>query len=116
MNIYGLDFTSAPTRRKAITCAVCELRDKLLRVQDTLNLTSFEEFAAFLHANGPWLAALDFPFGQPRKLIANLNWPESWVDYMQLIASMDRTAFEETFYLILLVASAFAILCAQSRN
>ncbi len=96
MKIYGLDFTSAPSRKKPITCAVCELHDKLLHVQDCLKLTSFEDFEAFLHADGPWLAALDFPFGQPRKLISNLDWPETWQGYMQVIASMGKKGFEET--------------------
>jgi Protein of unknown function (DUF429) len=96
MKIYGFDFTSAPGRKKPITCAVCELQDHLLCVQDCLRLTSFEEFEAFLRSNGPWLAALDFPFGQPRKLISNLGWPETWEGYMQIIASMGKKEFEET--------------------
>ncbi len=96
MKIYGFDFTSVPGRKKPITCAVCELQDHLLCVQDCLRLTSFEDFEAFLHSNGPWLAALDFPFGQPRKLISNLGWPDTWEGYMQIIASMGKKEFEET--------------------
>jgi hypothetical protein len=96
MSIFGLDFTSAPGRRKPITCAVCTLQDNLLRVRDTLSLTRFEAFEDFLRSGGSWLAALDFPFGQPRKLLANLGWPENWVGYMQIIASMDKKQFEET--------------------
>lgn len=96
MKIYGFDFTSAPCRKKPITCAVCELQDKLLCVQDCLRLTSFEYFEAFLRSNGPWLAALDFPFGQPGKLISNLDWPKTWEGYMQVIASMGKKEFEET--------------------
>ncbi len=96
MTIYGFDFTSAPSRNKPITCAVCELQDALLCIQDCLKLTSFEDFEAFLRSDGPWLAALDFPFGQPRKLISNLSWPETWEGYMQIVASMDKKEFEET--------------------
>ena len=96
MKIYGFDFTSAPSRNKPITCAVCELLDTLLCVQNCLKLTSFEDFEAFLHSDGPWLAALDFPFGQPRKLISNLGWPETWEGYMQIVASMGKKEFEET--------------------
>ena len=95
MRIFGLDFTSAPGRRKPITCAVCTLQDNLLRVQDTLSLTSFADFEDFLCSEGPWLAALDFPFGQPCKLLTNLEWPENWAGYMQIIASMDKKQFEE---------------------
>jgi hypothetical protein len=96
MKIYGFDFTSAPNLKKPITCAVGELQGKLLCVQDCLRLTSFEDFEAFLRSNGPWLAALDFPFGQPRKLISNLGWPETWETYVQVIASMGKNEFEET--------------------
>lgn len=96
MRILGLDFTSAPGRRKPITCAVCTLQDSLLRVADVLSLTSFEDFEDFLRSEGPWLAALDFPFGQPRKLLTNLGWPENWVDYMQIIASLGKKQFEDT--------------------
>lgn len=96
MKIYGLDFTSAPSRKKAITCAVCELQKDLLSVKDCLRLTSFGDFEALLHADGPWLAALDFPFGLPRKLITNLGWPQTWEGYMQVIVSIGKMKFEET--------------------
>ncbi|HZU01011.1 MAG TPA: DUF429 domain-containing protein [Ktedonobacteraceae bacterium] len=94
--ILGVDFTSAPSRRKPITCAVCELKETLLVVQDCLTLTNFDQFEALLNSAGPWIAALDFPFGLPRKLLANLGWPEKWEEYVQLIAAMGKTAFVET--------------------
>ncbi len=95
MKIYGLDFTSAPRPKKPITCAVCDLQDTLLSVKNCLKLTSFEDFETFLCSDGPWLAALDFPFGQPRKLIFHLGWPETWEGYIQVIASMGKKEFEE---------------------
>ena len=98
MRIYGLDFTSSPTRRKPITCARCELRDAVLTVEDCLTMPSFAEFETFLGSDGSWLAAFDFPFGLPRKLIANLGWPQDWQDYMSIIASMSKAAFEETLH------------------
>ena len=55
-------------------------------------------FEAFLRSDGPWLAALDFPFGQPRKLIANLGWPQSWQGYMGIIASLSKAEFENTLH------------------
>ncbi len=98
MRIYGLDFTSSPTRRKPITCARCELHNAVLTVKDCLTIPAFAEFEAFLRSDGPWLAAFDFPFGQPRKLIANLGWPQKWQDYMSIIASMSKAEFEETLH------------------
>ncbi|MGZ3621560.1 MAG: DUF429 domain-containing protein [Ktedonobacteraceae bacterium] len=96
MRIYGIDFTSAPTNKKPITCAVCELQENYLKVQNCLKLVSFGDFEVFLRTNGPWLAALDFPFGQPCSLISRLNWPEKWEGYVQIIASMGKKEFEET--------------------
>jgi hypothetical protein len=106
MKIFGLDFTSAPTRKKPITCAVCELHESdepgashnasILTMQDCLTMPTFTEFEDFLRSDGPWLAALDFPFAQPRQLITNLGWPATWADYMQLIAAMSKSEFEQT--------------------
>jgi len=106
MKIYSLDFTSAPTHRKPITCAVCELhephesdechKDNVLTMQESLTIPTFTVFEDFLRSDGPWLAALDFPFGQPRQLITNLGWPAAWADYMQLIAAMSKPEFEQT--------------------
>ena len=98
MNIYGLDFTSSPSRRKPITCACCQLYNAILGVKTILKMTSFAEFEAFLHSAGPWLAAFDFPFGQPRTLIANLGWPQSWKGYIGIIASMSKAEFEDTLH------------------
>jgi hypothetical protein len=96
MRIFGIDFTSAPSHTKPITCAVCKLQDNHLKVQDCLKLVSFSDFEALLCSSGPWLAALDFPFGQPIRLISNLKWPEEWEDYVQIITSMGKKEFEET--------------------
>ena len=96
MKIFGFDFTSAPGPRKPITCALCELLASTLQLQTCVKLYNFAEFEAFLNRAGPWLAALDFPFGQPRKLISRLGWPETWEGYIQLIATMGKQSFEQT--------------------
>jgi hypothetical protein len=49
-------------------------------------LTDFEQFEAFLAHPGPWTARLDFPFGQPLKLVKNLDWGETWEDYVGRVA------------------------------
>jgi hypothetical protein len=99
MVIFGIDFTSAPGLSKPITCARCELTiipQPRLLLQDCLTFTSFHEFERFLAHGGPWLAALDFPFGQPLQLLTRLGWPTAWEDYVALIASMGKNAFEDT--------------------
>ncbi len=94
MTIHGLDFTSAPNRHKPITCATCTLEDQTLRVQDFTTFTTFEQFEAFLAQPGPWIAGLDFPFGQCRKLVTNLAWGETWAEYVSKVSLMTMQEFE----------------------
>jgi len=93
MYIYGLDFTSAPRHHKPITCAECVLEDGTLRVRDFTELTDFTQFEAFLAHPGPWVAGLDFPFGQPARLVRALEWGETWQDYVGVVADMSKQAF-----------------------
>jgi hypothetical protein len=72
MKIYGLDFTSAPRLKKPITCAECELQPDRLAVRRITTLPGFDDFKQFLLRDGPWVAGIDFPFGQPSKLIDGL--------------------------------------------
>lgn len=96
MKILGLDFTSAPGPKKPITAAICDLIDDLLRVNEIMKIDSFAAFESFLRLPGPWVAALDFPFGLPQKLLSNLGWPETWEDYISLLSIMGKTQFEQT--------------------
>ena len=68
--VYGLDFTSVPSPRKPITKAECLFEKNCLSVRRIEPLSGFSEFEAFLDTEGEWIAGIDFPFGQPRKLIA----------------------------------------------
>jgi len=96
MKIYGLDFTSAPSLKKPIACIECssESHFPLLKMVRLMKFSSFEGFEAFLGVEGPWVAAMDFPFGLPRRLIANLFWPGSWKKYVEFISAMGLKRFE----------------------
>ncbi|MDX1434016.1 MAG: DUF429 domain-containing protein [Gammaproteobacteria bacterium] len=94
MRVFGLDFTSAPRRGKPITCAACALADGTLRVEALVALESFEIFENFLGTPGPWLAGMDFPFGQPRRLCRGLGWPERWADLARHMGGLEITEFE----------------------
>lgn len=75
MKLYGIDFTSRPRRRKPITCLECTLTDDRLQAGE---LTTWEDFAGFeaaLRRPGPWIAGIDFPFGQARRFIETISWP-----------------------------------------
>jgi hypothetical protein len=93
MKIYGIDFTSTPTSKKAITYAQCILSGKSLFLESLGCLTSFHKFELFLKQPGPWVAGIDFPFGQPRKLIMNIHWPQTWEGYVGCVAKMTKVQF-----------------------
>ncbi len=94
--VYGMDFTSAPRRAKPITRACCLLDGSVLTVEGFEDLVSFDAFERALTQPGRWVAGIDFPFGQSRKLVSNLGWPLAWSDYVGLVAGMTREQFVET--------------------
>jgi hypothetical protein len=59
-------------------------------------MTSFLEIERFLASEGPWITGIDFPFGQPHKLIINLGWPQTWEGYVDRISRMSREEFCST--------------------
>lgn len=96
MKVHGIDFTSAPSHRKPITCVDCTLENGFLHLNDLKNLETFDQFDEFLANGTEWIAGIDFPFGQPRKLICNLGWPLSWDGYVGKIDEMDEQKFVDT--------------------
>jgi hypothetical protein len=95
VRIFGLDFTSAPGRRKPLIVLGCTLEGDSLRVEDSETLTAFGGFEDFLQRRGPWVCGMDFPFGQPRSLIATLGWPESWEGYVGEVGRLPKEEFED---------------------
>lgn len=93
MRVLGIDFTSRPTRHKPIICVDCSLIGSTLTVVRTEGWTSFAEFENALVAPGPWIAGLDFPFGQSRRFIEAVGWPAAWPDYVSHARSLGRTGF-----------------------
>ncbi|HEX6157541.1 MAG TPA: DUF429 domain-containing protein, partial [Burkholderiales bacterium] len=90
MRVYGVDFTCAPRRAKAITVAAGVFRNATLRIEEIENLPSFAEFEAFLARPGPWIGGFDFPFGLPLELVRDLGWPKPWRELVAHCAAMTR--------------------------
>jgi hypothetical protein len=95
VRIYGLDFTSAPGRRKPLVVLGCALEGDSLRVEDSKTLTDFDGFEDFLQRRRPWVCGMDFPFGQPRSLISALGWPEGWEGYVGEVGMLPKEEFED---------------------
>jgi hypothetical protein len=70
--LLGVDFTSAPTRRKPITVARGRRDGQVLRLESLDALASVAAFEAEIAKPGPWLGAFDFPFGLPREFVQAL--------------------------------------------
>jgi hypothetical protein len=71
--LLGVDFTSAPSRRKPITVAHGRVAGGVLRLDRVDAHADFAAFEAQLAAPGPWLGAFDFPFGLPRAFVDALG-------------------------------------------
>jgi hypothetical protein len=52
-------------------------------------------FEATLAKPGPWIAGIDFPFGQSRRFIENIDWPSSWAAYVRHAEQLGRSGFRE---------------------
>ena len=102
--LLGVDFTSAPSRRKPITVARGVLQPSLpdgsagaIRV---LAVESCPDWAAFdrqLNQPGPWAGAFDLPFGLPRTLVQTLGWPEDWRAMIDLYTQLSRDEIRARF-------------------
>ena len=95
MRIHGLDFTSAPAKRKPLIAIGCKLDAGVLRVEGSHEMTDFGGFEQFLRLPGPWVCGMDFPFGQPRSLVEALGWPLSWEGYVGKVGAMTKKDFED---------------------
>lgn len=95
--LLGVDFTSAPGARKAITVAHGALGRTRLRLRGLERLRDWAAFEALLARPGPWLGAFDFPFGLPRAAVEALDWPRTWPALVRHAGAMDRTALRARF-------------------
>lgn len=95
--VAGIDFTSRPTKRKPIVVALGCFDGQSVRLEAIQLHTGFDEFSAWLHAPGAWVAAFDLPFGLPRELIETLGWPTDWLPLMRHYAALSREQIRDTF-------------------
>jgi hypothetical protein len=94
--VKGFDFTSAPKRKKPITCAHGLLVPGLLQIERIDCITDFEAFEAALKQPGPWIAGFDFPFSLPRIFVEQVSWPTRWEDMVSRLAALGQQVFEST--------------------
>lgn len=93
MKVYGIDFTSSPSKRKPLTGLRCDFENGTLSARESYTWSSFAEFENILSQPGPWIAGLDFPFGQSRRFIENVGWPQDWSQYVCHAAKLGKAGF-----------------------
>jgi hypothetical protein len=96
VKVVGIDFTSCPTPKKPITCLTCVLEGDVLSTCDLSRLPCLQQFEGALKAPGPWIAGIDFPFGQSRKFVENMRWPLTWDGYVKFASALGRDRFCKT--------------------
>ena len=96
-DVHGIDFTSRPRRGKHITSRHCRLEGDVLRALAASSLASFVDFEAALARPGPWIAGIDFPFGQARRFVDDVGWPPAWKDYVAHVERLGKAQFEAVF-------------------
>jgi hypothetical protein len=97
MPLLGVDFSSAPTRRKPITMAQGRRQGQVLRLEGLQSFDTLAGFGAWLARPGPWLGGFDFPFGLPRELVQALGWPQQWPALMTHYAGLSRAEIRSRF-------------------
>ena len=95
--LHGVDFTSAPSKRKPITVASGRLVDCTWRLDQLQKLSNFTDFDSWLKQPGPWLGAFDLPFSLPRELIEKLGWPLNWRAMIMHYTALSRPEIRRTF-------------------
>ena len=94
MDVYGIDFTSRPGNKKPITCRHCRLDGGVLHALSPSAWSGFAAFEAALALPGPWITGIDFPFGMPRRFVADVGWPAAWRDYVRHAEGLGKKGFE----------------------
>jgi hypothetical protein len=95
MKVLGIDFTSRPSHKKPLACLHCTSDKLILRADLLEEWTDFAQFELALKKPGPWIAGIDFPFGQSRKFIENIGWPTTWAGYVAHAESLGRKGFHD---------------------
>jgi hypothetical protein len=93
----GVDFSSAPTRRKPVLLAVGERRALRVHLQSLHEFDTLERFGEWLALPADWVGAFDFPFGLPRELVETLGWPRDWPALMAHYRSLPRAQIRALF-------------------
>ena len=95
--VLGCDFSSSPSRRKPIVLAWGRCQGARVHLDRLQRCDSLTEWGQVMAQDGDWVGGFDLPFGLPRALVAQLNWPLDWRACMDYYASLDRAQIRASF-------------------
>jgi Protein of unknown function (DUF429) len=100
--LFGVDFSSTPTRKKPITVASGRLAQsrgqQALCLESVAPLFTLDEFSVWLTHAGPWVAGFDFPFALPREFLQTAGWPHAtWAEHIAHIDTLTRPEMVQAF-------------------
>ena len=95
--LWGCDFSSAPSRRKPIVLARGGLRAGRVLLERLETFETLNGFGQRLAGSGHWVGGFDLPFGLPRELVEQLGWPTDWLACMRHYAALSRAEIRECF-------------------
>ena len=95
--IIGCDFSSSPNCRKPIVVAVGDIYDHTVTLNELMRFNTLAEWGAWLQKSLSWVGGFDFPFGLPRELVTELEWPLDWSACMLHFQGMSRVEIRDTF-------------------
>jgi hypothetical protein len=98
--VLGVDFSSAPSRRKPVKVAVGRRVGQGVMLVDVLSFARLPDLAAWLAAQPRWIGGFDLPFGLPRAWVEAQGVPglaTDWGRLMQWYADQPRAELRERF-------------------
>ena len=95
--LWGCDFSSAPSRRKPVVLAIGRLGGDCVRLERIETFETLPAFGQRLAEPGDWVGGFDLPFGLPRELVEALGWPTDWLACMRHYAAMGRAEIRQRF-------------------
>jgi hypothetical protein len=93
----GVDFSSAPSRRKPVVLAQGTRAGAAVRLDGWLRFETLPALGEWLAQPGDWVGGFDLPFGLPRELVEQLGWPTDWLALMRHYSGLSRDEIRATF-------------------
>ena len=95
--LIGCDFSSSPSKRKPIVLAIGHAQAGRVQLQRLLRFDTLADFSDWLKLPQSWVGGFDLPFGLPRALVEQLQWPTDWLACMRHYGGLSRAEIRERF-------------------